>query len=243
MIEININSSELVRFTNKLEKLNKYDLPIAVRETLNKTGKYMKQNSLLVSTRINFTIRKETFFKRFSRIIYATGLNTNNLRTVVGFFSHHDAVKNLQAQEFGGKIPRRDYIPLDTARKDPQAGNKTLVKPANRLAKVSSVSVVNQKNFSGTQTSRFFKTIFTVAHRYGKGFFIAGNSLKTLYRLNTINFKTGKFKVTALYNYKESRSVNVTATHFILEAAISARKKTAAFFSAEMKKRLVKYYK
>ena len=43
-MQLNINSDAVVKFTNKLEKMKKFDLPIAIRVTLNDAAFDVKQN-------------------------------------------------------------------------------------------------------------------------------------------------------------------------------------------------------
>ena len=63
MQAFNVNTDEVVRLTNRLEKLNKSAMPIAVRSTLNDVAFQSKQTHLPKEFDKKFTIRKKNFIK------------------------------------------------------------------------------------------------------------------------------------------------------------------------------------
>jgi len=59
----NINTDKVVSLTNKLEKLHKSAMPVAVRMTLNDAAFDMKQIQIGRQFKGQFTIRKKNFIR------------------------------------------------------------------------------------------------------------------------------------------------------------------------------------
>lgn len=118
MAQFNINTDAAVRWTNKLEKLHRSALPVAIRNTLNSAAFDVKQKTLLTETSSEFVNRNKTFFKAKSRVLKAKGFNTKTMSASVGFIGadKNQAVEDLEKQERGGQIGGRAFIPIDTAR-------------------------------------------------------------------------------------------------------------------------------
>lgn len=116
MHTLNINTNEIVKFTNKLEKLHKSDMPLAVRSTLNDAA-FIGRKESLRQFRRNFILRKPEFIR--SHNIVFKSQNTFNLRDMVSSFGivrgKSKSGDDLVKQEFGGKLSGRD-IPMDAAR-------------------------------------------------------------------------------------------------------------------------------
>jgi len=68
MPQFNINTDAAVVMTNKLEKMHRSALPVAIRRTLDSASFDVKQRSLLLNTEKTFEQRKKTFFKATSRV-------------------------------------------------------------------------------------------------------------------------------------------------------------------------------
>lgn len=109
-----IKTNELTKLALKLQRINDVALPFAVQNTLNRTARDVKVNSLLQTTNRLFTIRKRTFFKANSG--YRTykakkfGYNINRLRAEVGIIKsakpHDKATEQVGHQETAQKIKR-----------------------------------------------------------------------------------------------------------------------------------------
>lgn len=236
---ININSDAVVVFTNKLEKLRKYDLPIAVMQTLNSAAFDVKQKTMPVTSK-EFTNRSPNFFKANSTVMKASGFKVRSMKSTVGFASHklrlgasNFAVKDLEEQENGGLIDGKSFIPLDAARR---SGSKSLVKPAHRLTNIK--NIVNQNSFRGNKKQKFIKAI----HKAGKGGHVLGGTKfgeTTLFRVRTLT-KRGKFTVTPLYSFKSGRKVKVKPTPFMKMASGKSAAKMEGFFIKHAKGRFLK---
>jgi hypothetical protein len=112
-----INSDELVRYTNKLEKLHKSALPIAVRSTLNNLA-FKGRSSSIRKFKKNFIDRTSDRFIRSHNIANKSKntFNINEMETSFGIEKGKSrSGDKLEIQEKGGTIPGRD-IPIDTVR-------------------------------------------------------------------------------------------------------------------------------
>lgn len=236
---ININSDAVVVFTNKLEKLRKYDFPIAVMQTLNSAAFDVKTKTMPVTSE-KFTNRSPNFFKANSTVLRASGFDVKKLRSEVGFMSQklrlgasNYAIRDLEEQEHGGVIDGKSFIPLEGARK---SGSKSLVKPAHRLTKIK--NIVNQNRFRGNKKQKFIKAI----HKAGKGGYVLGGTKfgeTTLFKVRTLN-KRGKFTVLPLYSFKSGRTVKVKPTPFMKLASGKSASKMDSFYIKHAKVRFLK---
>lgn len=248
---ININSSAVVVFTNKLEKIRKSALPNAVRGTLNSAAFDVKQKTMPLSADKHFEKRSPNFFKANSKVQMATGYDVKTMKSTVGFVSHNlqynnEAVRDLQQQEHGGEIDKRSFIPMDDARR---GGNATPVRPTLRL------KVIGGKSKSGglwgipdvnkaAGKSRAEQYIKTAMYAGVGGFIIAGRSnIRSLYKVNSIKRIGGKtvVKSTPFYSFKSGRSVRIRKdTHFMREASLRSANKMEDMFVKEAKFQLAK---
>ena len=240
MSSFNINTDAAVKYTAKLERMHRSNLPIAVRNTLNSAAFDVKKNTMPISAKNEFTQRSKNFFKANSTVGMASGFNIKTMRSAVGFIENklkgdsNFAVKDLEQQERGGNISGRSFIPLDTARK---GGYATPVRPANRLSKIRSKKIVDAKNFRGNKKQRFIKAV----NRAKRGNYVIGSTTmgeNYLFRVTKLNKK--EFDVLPLYDVKKNRSVKVKSTNFMKKASLISSKKMNGFFIKEAKKRFKK---
>jgi hypothetical protein len=235
MAILNINTDAVVAHTNRLEKMHRSALPVAIRGSLNSAAFDVKLKTMPLSAKREFTERNKTFFKANSRVAMAKGFDVKSMKAFVGFTGirlkggNNFSVNDLTQQEFGGTIKKRSFIPTDAAR----GGNKAKpVRPSNRLSKIN--NIVNQNRFSGNRKQRFIKAI----NRAGKGGYVLGGSTlgqNTLFKVNSLN-KKGGFKITPLYDFKEGRNVRVKPTHFMSKASLVSGRKIEAFYVKEAKR-------
>jgi hypothetical protein len=242
-MKLNINTDAVVKFTNTLEKLHRSALPVAVRTSLNSAAFDVKKRTLLKETSESFTIRQKNFFKANSRVEQAQGFNMNTMRATIGMVEgglkggNNYAVKDLEQQERGGSIKGKSFIPLSPARVG--GSNAKAVRPQNRLNAIQ--NVVNYKNAKGANDKqRFVKSV----HHAGVGGHVIGKvkNKEILWRVNSLS-KTegGNFKLTALYSYKEKRSVKVNNRNFMEKSATESGRSIEKFFILEAKKQIAKY--
>lgn len=117
---INVNTAELVELTDKLERLSKSAMPIAVRGALNDAAFEAKDDAIKQFKR-NFIIRRETFIK--SHMIAVKSPNTFKLSEMVTLAGVKQgkttAGDRLKIQEEGGYIYNRS-VPTDETRASAQ---------------------------------------------------------------------------------------------------------------------------
>ena len=235
-MEININSDAMVVHTNKLEKLSHSAMPNAVRGTLNSLAFDVKKNTILKSSEKEFTNRKKNFFKASSRVEMARGFNLNSMESKFGFIpfpKNEQAVKDLEQQEFGGKIKNRDFIPMDESRvtKSP----KRMVSSKHRLGKIKNI-VKTSETKGKTKGQKFVISVL----KAGKGGYVLHND--TLFLVKNIK-KGNEFKLVPVYSYKKGRTVNVKATRFVRKAVKITRKKTNDIYISEAERQFKRYFK
>lgn len=243
---LNINTDAVVAYTNKLEKLHKSDLPIAIRNTLTKAALETKTKSLLSISSKTFTNRKKTFFKAKSRFKGAVGFDINRMKATVGMVDIRrdggdHAVRNLKQQEKGGDISGRSFIPTNAARiGGVRSGN---VAPRNRLSRISIRDAIRVRKSSGkNRRQRFVRSIITAKNKFGNRALILTRSM--LFRVNSVNInsRSGKlrFKLTELYTFEKRRTINVSATNFMRKSSLIQVRKLDIIYINEANKRIAK---
>jgi hypothetical protein len=235
MIALKIDSNELIKATRKLELLNRSAFPVAVRGTLNSAAYEMKQQTIDITTRENFTIRKATFFKANSKVVQATGFDVNQMQATVGFTGNSQAVEDLQQQETGGTILGRAFIPLNTARTG--NSNTKLVRSSNRI---KGIRIIDARKNKGNAAQQFIQA----AKRANVGDFILANyqDRTILWRLNSLNRNSdGSFKLTGIYSYDKGRSAKIDkATHFMQKATLLVQPKIADMYLQQAERQFAK---
>lgn len=242
-MRFNVNTDAVVEFTNKLEKLHRSALPVAIRGTLNKAAFDVKKNTMPKSANENFIQRQPNFFKANSRVEMAKGFNVKTMKSVVGFTENglkggnNFAVRELQQQERGGEIKSRSFIPMDAAR----GGSATRsVRPGNRLSGIT--KIVNSNKITGKNKRQQFIRAAKIA---GKGGFVIGNtSKKILWRIDDIRIGRGtRIKKKAIYSYEEGREVSIKGTSFMREASVESARKMDMYFNQEARKQILRLTK
>lgn len=235
-----INNDAAVVLTNKLEKMHRSALPVAIRGTLNSAAFDVKQNTMLQSAHDTFVERRPNFFKANSKVVMANGFDVNSMRSTVGFISsklryNNYAVEELQEQEYGGQIGHRTFVPTDESR---GGANTSSVQAQNRLKKIR--GIVNVRNVRGySRNQRFVKA----AIKAGRGGYVIGGLRKQmLYRIERIK-KIGRRTVieqSPLYTYEQGRSVSIQATGFMRRASVRSAEKMNKFFHKEAERQFAR---
>lgn len=238
MAEININTDEVVKLTNKLEKLHRSALPVAIRGTLNSAAFDVKQNTMPKSAERTFINRNRNFFKANSRVDMAKGFNIKAMQATIGFVTSglrgsNQAVEDLEQQEYGGTIKGRSFIPMDPVR---GGSNTKAVRPGNRLSKIR--NIINAAKAKGkTKQEKFIKSALAA----GKGGYIIGNlDPQILYKITSITRRGNRMiiKKKPLYSFEKGRSVNITRTGFMQSATLKTAKKLDDFYIKQAKKQI-----
>src|SRR6478609_2061551 len=225
-----INTDSVKKYSKKLDSLNRSALPVAIRESLNDCAKDMKMNTLMKESKDSFINREHNFFKANSSYDRATGFSVNQIKG-----SNNYSVKDLEQQESGGRIKKKAFIPMKSARK---SGSNSLVRPNARLQKIKTIVDVSKQD--GTNKGVQFEL---AVFKAGKGGFVLAN--KTLFKVNSVFREKGdtRFKLTPLYSFKAKRSVKVSAHNFVKRAGNDSREKIEQFFQIRAEKEILKYMK
>lgn len=246
MPTFNVNTNALVSLANRLEKIHRSDLPIAIRGTLTKAALLTKTESLPRSSGNRFVNRNRTFFKSKSRFRGATGFDVNQMQATVGMVDlrrngDDHAVRDLEQQEHGGIIKGRSFVPTDKAR---VGGNRAKnVAPRNRLGRITIRDVIRSGRSVGkTKEQRFIKSVTLAKKRFGAKAYVLTRTM--LFRVDRVGFNKRarrlNLKVTPLYSFKQGRTVKVKATHFMRQATMVQAKRLDIFFKNEAEKRIKK---
>lgn len=211
-MNLNVNTSELIRYTNDLEKLRRSALPNAVRNTLNTLAFETKTKNLNKTTDKIFKKREPNFFKANSSFENAKGFDINSMNSKIGMrlnkpkVSNDQSVNDLLQQETGGQIDNRDFVATNEAR----VGSKGRVKTKYRLSKIGKIA--QQKDIANRPKS----IAFANAIRKNKGgFFIGGQFDKeAVFSVNSIG------KATKIYNFRKNRNVKVKSTNFLQKSSL-----------------------
>ena len=221
----NINTTEVVALTNRLEKLNRSAMPLAVRSTLNDVAFDVKQVTAPNEFEGRFIIRKKSFLRANSLAIKCK--NTFNINEMESAYALKNDGQKLFEQEYGGNVENRTYIPQVEARGGSE--NKLVSK---------SFYLKNIKPGQKTSKSNLIRTAFAAKKN---GFLIFDD---VLYQVRTITNKPKFFMLLkAIYNYKEGRSVILKKSPFIEPAAEKSQAKMNMFYDKNAKFRFEKALK
>lgn len=248
-MQLNINSSAVVVMTNKLEKLHRSALPVAIREALNMAAFDVKKNTMPKDAKV-FTQRNPTFFKSTSKVQPATGFSVKTMKSIVGFMPQSGskesggATEDLQQQEESGTIGHRSFIPLAGAR----SGNNYNRRVSNkmRLAVIKSRIIDAKKSKARTKAGQFFSSAWHV----GAGGFVLsswknkhGNRLlMSIEGIKRLGGNT-KVKYKPVYAVKSNRSVKIGATHFMSKASTTSANKIERAYIAAAEKQIQRLMK
>lgn len=231
---LNINSDASVIYTNKLEKLHKSALPVAIRGALNDTAFTMKMDTMPKYAKSIFTQRSPNFWKANSRVNKAEGFDIKTMVSTVGFVSsglHNSttnySVKDLEQQEHGGVIKGRSFKPLPGARIS-NSGLKN-VRANNRIASIK--DLVNSADSRGVNDKQKF--IKASVHAGVGGYVLGG---KVLWRVTSISRVKGNiiFKREKLFSFQEQGVAKINkATHFMQKSALIVRPMMEEFYAKQ----------
>ena len=228
----NINDSGIVAYTNKLEKMHRSDLPLAVRGALNEAAFQTKTKFIPQEFDENFEERKKNFLRSHSAFNRsANTFDIHKMSSEAGVIQgKSNAGDNLEKQEFGGTINNRDYIPMDPARSG--KSNKKLVSKRFYLKNIKP-----QKGKKRTESQEFIKAAIMA----GKGGFVRYDDY--LFSIRTIrkpNRESIFIKADPVYSFKQGRSVSITKKPFIKPAGEKAAELIPQYFLEQANRRINK---
>ena len=240
-MRFNINANGIVQYTEKLEKLNRSALPVAVRQTLNSQAFQTKSKELIEEYNKAFTVRAKTVPRAFSKVKAAQGFDIKKMKSMVGMTdrkrggSSEQVGRDMEQQQQGGRIGGRTFIPLDTARTSNSRSKR--VRKKNRLSGVKKV-VDSSVNKARSEKQSFVKSSIYAANKYGTGVYLTHRNKRgkrTLYRINKVGrtIRTRKLfiGVTPVYSEEKGRSVRVKGIRFTHRAALRVNKRVGRIFA------------
>lgn len=238
MTAININTDALVVLTNKLEKMRRSDLPIAVMNTLNSAAFDVKMNTMIKATDKEFIKRRPSFWKAKSKVFKASGWDIEAMQSMVGFVGSEQAVEDLEQQQEGGEIDGRSFIPTKQARVS--KNERKMVRANARLAAIK--KIVDPRDVDGASDAQKFRKS---AIHAGVGGHVRGTGKwdDLIWRVNAMPEQGETMKLTALYTYESGRAVRITATDFMGKAADMTAKKIPDIYAKEAQRRFEKAMK
>jgi hypothetical protein len=231
--QFNINTSEVVAFTNRLEKMHRSALPVSVRGALNDAAFDMKQNQIGRTFDSQFIVRKKTFIRAHTAVNKSKNtFKLSEMQSEAGVIKGKSkAGDQLEIQEIGGIIGNREYIPMDTARIG--KNKKKLVSRRFYLK--------NIKPRKEGQKNQLNQDFIKAAFKVGKGGFIRYDDI--VYEIRSIK-KPSRSKIfiksNPIYSFKNNRSVSISSAPFIKPAGEISLKKIPEFFIKQAKRRLKK---
>lgn len=148
---LNIRSDEFVVLANKLQRIGKADLPVAVRSTLNQLAFDMKGTSgkrgeIDKRAEMDFDYRRnKTLFKAITGVTKADGLNISNMESEAGIIkrSGMDEIAEGLADQQKGGTTKQKATPLSRSRTGRNIGKKVR-KPAY-LQNLDSIDLTGKK--------------------------------------------------------------------------------------------------
>lgn len=217
--------------------MHKSAFPVVVRQTLNRAVYDVKQVEMPKASDV-FVHRKKNFFKANSKVKQAEGFDINSMRATVGFMPNSDvqdsAVEDLEAQETGGEIAGRAFVPTAQNR----TGNSwtSNVRAAGRWRNVKDKIVDSADSKAKQDAGKFYSS----AKFAGVGGLVIGTKVnakgnKMVWRIDSLG---KKMKLRAMFHLKAGRVVEPEATHFMRKASLTSRQKMEGDFIMLAEKKL-----
>lgn len=234
----NVNTDAIIHLTSKLERLNKYSFPSAVRSTLNDGAFQMKKKEILDSAKLNMTVRNPSFFRKFTGVKRATGSNINSMVAEVGFkntdpnpIKGKKAIEGMEHNEVGGS-DNTGAMYLGKART-----SNTLKKLVRRKARFdkSNIAKGTSSSIKSKKLANFSNMLASLNENQPT--FIETSKGKFLVQVKTISSRLigkrkGKLdiKFDFLMRGRKKFVAKAKATHFNKEAAIKTSKQIEIFY-------------
>lgn len=240
-----MDNSQVKGFTEKLKRLHRSDLPLAIRSTLNDMAFDVKQSTLLKSADKEFIIRNPSFFKRHSGVKKATGFNLNSMKSEVGIIPKGiEAAKNLTKQEYGGTLPDRSMIYMNQSRI-----SKSKTKKVRKAHYLGSKGLVGGKPLRGygirSRKSNFVAAAY-IGYKENKNVLWETKRGFTLYSIQSIRFsgkginRNANINAIPIASFEYNRHVKITTRPFLRTASMITYQKQGYYYIQNAKKRIEK---
>lgn len=232
MAILNVNDSEMIGLTAKLERLNKSAFPNAVRNTLNKAAFETKKQVPKSAEKV-FTTRDKTFFKRFSTVDKANGFDVNKMIATVGINANlnRDLAENLESQEFGGLVKGKKLIPHDKARVSGSQSKRVAAQNKMPKLKIHNATMA-YKAHNGTRKSKFVAAVMSTAKSGKTHMLLKTGTMGMVYEVTSVTQGTNKvsFKIKKLYAVRSTKTNQVRGRHFMADSAMLVSKNMEKYY-------------
>lgn len=242
---LNMDNSQVRAYTEKLKRLHRSDLPLAIRATLNDMAFDVKKNTLLQSADKEFILRNRTFFRKVSGVKKATGFNIQNMKSEVGIVPHGlHAAENLTKQEYGGTIQDRSMIFMDQARISKQKQKK--VRRNSYLGTKGLVGGRPLKGYGNRSRKSNFVAAAAIGYKENKNVLWKTKRGFTLYEIRGFKFsgkgqnRRANINAVPLASFEYNRNVRVISRPFLRKASMITHAKQINFFILNARKRIDK---
>lgn len=233
--QFNVNSDAIIHLTAKLERLNKYAYPAAVRATLSDGAFAMKKTNIAESARKNMTVRNKTVFKKFTGVEKATfNRNVESMRATVGFIPK-DGVKGgkvpdgMEKNEVGGVDSTGwMYSPDTRISKD----KNRLVRNKSRFKKSKILNVSKARNIATKKSLNFIQLAYESFDQKKAFHFRTKKGLVLAQAKSFKDNSSGKpsIKLEFLMRSRKDFKAKAKATHFVKEGAMRTQKQMEGFY-------------
>ena len=170
MANIAIDLRDNTAYIKKLSEMKKYDMPLAIRSTLNDLA-FEQKKIIPKEAKKEFITRSKTFFRAFSTIQKANGFNVNTMFSLVGMQTKGlKALGNLAKQETAGEINKQSFI----YNRDARGGSDKKQVLQNNLLNSSNIlngksnAVVGKKKIKIKSKKALFVASAIMAQKTGK---------------------------------------------------------------------------
>lgn len=206
---LDIDSHQVVKLTNKLERMHRSALPVSVRGAINDVVFDVKKNTLINKFDDNFTIRKKNFISSHSSAIKS--INTFDIDKMEAFVGvkkgKSDSGDRLEFQERGGIIKDRGFVPTKDVR------------------------------ISGQQSKLIQKKLYYSKFKNSKKGVVERNARRAIIKTNRSLLEVSKGGVWKTL-YRIRNNVNIKSNPFLMPAAESSFNKISMFFKKQAERRI-----
>lgn len=248
-MKLNVNTKAVNGLTTKLIGMHKSAFPSAVRNTLNDAA-FKTKELIPKKAGQNFTVRQKNLFKSFTGVDKASGFDVKSMVSKVGLDTSKPRtsklVEGLEKQETGGNIHGRKLTPHDKGRVSGSYGKK--LKAKNRFDKINvHDSTHAYRANKGSRGSKFVAAVMSANKRGSKYMLLKKGNKGTVFEISgvstNISTRKLKFKLTPIYNYRNSKTSRVKAMPYIAPSSKLAARKMEDFYLKNATFQFKKYMK
>lgn len=240
---INIRSDEYIKLSNKLQRIGKADLPVAVRSTLNEMAFRMKgtggtRGEIDKRAEQEFDYRRNrTLFKAVTGVSKASGLNISGMQSESGIIKRSglsEVAEGLADQQRGGKTEQK-ATPLTKSRTGRNIGK--------RVRKPSYLQSLQPYDMRGKQGRRWIAAAIRAKKSRRAILIESRNGTKLIARVRNFKRKPERveFKIDWLYRINDNGMVTLKRKRpFVNRAAQIVIKDMPNEFKRQATKRIEK---